>query len=138
MTKKERAQQIFTNIVQQSGCQTIDSTIRSQIIQQFIAQLDMTPAGAATYYAACKSLSSFGNAQPELSRPQLRTTRNDESVSVIDSKQLYTVCKIVDGRVASTGSYVDPSLIRLNESDVLVRGLPEIGLPSSKLQAISM
>ena len=131
MTKKQQAQQIFNDIVRRSGAQTIDSTIRAQIVQQFIAQLDMTPAGAATYYAVCKSLSSFGNAQPEFPRPQLRTTRNDESV-------LYTVCKIVDGRVASTGSYVDPSLIRLNKGEVLVRGLPEIGHPLSKLKAISM
>lgn len=134
MSKKERAQQIFTNIVQQSGCQTIDRSIRAQIIEQFVAQLDMTPAGAATYYAVCKSLSCFGNAQPEFPRPQLRTTRNGEPAP----NQLYTVCKIVDGRVASTGSYVDPTMIRLTKNEVLVRGLPEIGHPLSKLKTISM
>lgn len=45
-TKRERAVAIYNKMVGAS---------RKAIIEAFIAELDMTPAGASTYYAQCKA-----------------------------------------------------------------------------------
>lgn len=100
-SKREQAQKIFDSVYKE-----MDPNSRVNIITMFIHSLDMTPAGAATYYANCKKTaqgrtllnSSYGFQQspfPSITKSVEVDTKFDAAKkAVIDRHhQLYEVIK---------------------------------------------
>lgn len=74
MTKKAKAQQIF-NDLWYKGVKD-----RQKIIRRFIDVLDMTPAGAATYYANCKKATV-----PEVATSAFTSRPAKPTTSILDT-----------------------------------------------------
>lgn len=136
-TKKEQASQIYRELVERGH------TDRNLIVQRFQHDLDMTAAGAATYYAACKR-EFFGT--PSRSKPVVTNNHNTTTTPAVntnekgsDTRTLYTVCTIVDDVVDSSNSYFDKqdALQAAGTKDLVVRGVPDIGTACNKLKTIS-
>lgn len=130
MSKKDQAQQIFNSMKDSS---------RKEIIEAFVAQLSMTPAGAATYYANCKRASTGG----AFNVPSSKQIDKDDGKGGISDKGLYTIVtprdeegkKVVD----CTHSYTSLSAAKKSASgdEIVVRGMPELDSPMDKLKPIA-
>lgn len=120
MTKAQQAQTIYSQ-------QLANGSDRQAIVSLFISQLNMTPAGAATYYANCKRNHEGG----EVARSSRTPTVSAAAVQTAPSDKMYTLCRIECDVVVSTGSFFDRllALKHRTHDDILVTGLPEIGAP---------
>lgn len=123
MTKKQQAQSIFNDMTYRP---------RAEVIQAFMDQLNMTKAGASTYYATCKN-EFYGDAAP--------STTCKRKTDEMENKTLFTVCTPGEGEdgstvVSSTHSYFRYADAKqhADRNEVVVKGLPEIDSDWSKLK----
>jgi len=140
LSKKARSQIIYNKM--------IPTNTKPEIVKAFITELEMTPAGANTYFNTCRKGSSI---RTITSSKQSTFKRTSSTTDTVVSKVLYTVCTpsvIVKDPITrtesemvleSTGSFYDyiDAVAHCALNEVIVKGLPEIGLPFSKLKQIN-
>jgi len=134
MTKKLRSQQIYDLFAK---AESDTAKLRALVVKDFIEHLDMTPAGAATYYANCKRKANGGTFNTSTPSEPKKERRSD-------SRTLYTVCTPRDdddkGVVLDfTGSHYSKAdaLKFCKKNDIVVKGLPELESDFSKLKAVA-
>lgn len=132
MTKKLQAQSIFNDMAYRP---------RAEVIEAFMTQLDMTKAGASTYYATCKK-EYFGESASSNASDKPSKGRGERSDGM-ENKTLYTVCTPGQGEdgstvVESTHSYFrsEDAKKYADRNQVVVKGLPDIGADWSKLKPV--
>ena len=129
MTKKEQAQKIYND--------NISTRTRPEIIRIFMEELNMTTAGASTYYANCKRDSGddgkVGVKQIHPKNDLKRRVDRDttEQPTKIDNRTVYSVCTVVNNVVQDDiiGSFFDEQLAKTNvlSHQTIVLGNVEIG-----------
>lgn len=101
MTKKEQALQIYHDLTDRNHGD------RALIVRRFQDALDMTPAGAATYYAMCKKHYEQGASTP--ATKSSKTVKASAGKSVRESTDNRTLHHVAymdeDGKVYETSSY---------------------------------
>ena len=129
MTKKQQAQQLVIDN---------PSLSRNEIIEMFMSKLNMTKAGATTYYSMCGS-SKPVTAKPKPT-PNVTNVKPNTSTTETkgDSRPLYTVCTIVNDVVDYTSSWYDKqdAFNECKGNQVVVKGLPELNSHISTLKCI--
>lgn len=135
MTKRAQAMQIF---------ETMKGHTRNEIVAEIAKELSVTLQNAGTYYYHCTK----GATPKKAANPKVVTVVSDKKVNKMTSntkpREHYTICipEIVDGVkvVGYTGSYMNKSdaVQDLKKDQVLVRGLPEIGMPFSELKTLKI
>ena len=129
MTKAEQALAIFK---EETGKGT--ENLKSVCVDRFVAELGMTSTGATTYFYNSKKKASGGEVK---SYYKGRET-TDPSLDKPDGRTIYSIVNEADGVVDSTDSgYHLKDLQRKAVGRVIVKGLPEIGSPVSKLKAVN-
>lgn len=145
MTKAIKALEIFKAEV--TTDEAPSKALRQKIINRFIAELDMTPAGAATYFATSKSKAAKGvviTAQPKRAKSTSTHIKvREKSQAEVDSLTIYSICvpgvndqgeKILD----STNSFYSLNAAKAScgNDEIVVKGMPKLEVSWSKLKAI--
>jgi hypothetical protein len=110
MAKKDQAQQLYND--------NVSTRTRPEIIKIFIEELNMSQAGASTYYANCRSAAN-GN-QPTINMnkviKRVKAILNDVGAKdqQPDNRTVYTVCTLIKNVVQDDeiGSFFDEQLAR--------------------------
>lgn len=134
MSKKIKSQEIYDLFTK---AEPDPKKLRPLVIKDFIDKLDMTPAGAATYYANCKRKANGGKFNTSTT-PEPKTEKRS------DGRTLYTICTSRNDEelgivVDSTSSHYDikDAKKRCKKGQVVVKGLPEIDSHFDKLKAVA-
>lgn len=144
-TKAEKCFEIFKTLVANAGGDA--STVsRQTVIDAFVAQAGMTPAGASTYASDCRKKFLGGDAAPR--QPKKSTGKSVAKVhskyeDQDDDRNLFSVCypRDVDGKkvVDRTSSYYSSgaALANCKGDAVVVAGMPELESDFTKLKPLS-
>ncbi len=134
MSKKIRSQEIYDLFAK---AESDPKKLRALVVKDFIDNLEMTTAGAGTYYANCKRKASgvkFNTA----------TTPEPKKEKRSDGRTMYTICTPRDDEelgvvVDSTGSHynIKDAKIRCKNNQIVVKGLPELDSPFAILKSVA-
>jgi hypothetical protein len=145
MTKAIKALEIFKAEV--TTDEAPSKELRQKIIDRFINELEMTPAGAATYFANSKNKAKSGFVTPVQRKSAKPTATHikvrEKTQSEVDSLAIYSICvpgtnekgeKVLD----STNSFysLNAAKHQCGKDELVVKGMPKLEQPWSKLKPI--
>lgn len=129
-TKAEGAKAIFAEVCAEH---TIDgvvdfSQVRKIVIGRYVKELQMTPAGAATYYANNKNRGGATGSYVKQDRTNHVPTPRGTETDKADDRPLFSAVQLdKDDAVARVSAFMDPEAAQLHAAKV--RGLAVIGAP---------
>jgi len=127
MSKKEQAQKIYND--------NISNRTRLEIIQMFVEQLNMTIAGASTYFSNCRSAANSNQPTNNMNKAikRVKAILNDIEVKdqQPDNRQLFSVCTLINNIVQDDeiGLFFDEQLAKTKalSHQTIVLGNVDIG-----------
>ena len=128
LSKAEKALHIYTTLVE-AGKE--GKELKDGCVEKFTTELEMSTAGASTYFYNTKKKASGGEVKSYYKGKDSQDPSSDEDCS----RKLYSIVNAVDDKVESTESHYDfKKATKIANGRLVVIGLPDLDVSVNTLK----